>query len=232
MFKKIHHKEIDSTHKYALRELKNLQDGFFVITADYQTAGIGRRGSKWTAAPRSSILATFIFPIPKNCPAHNLAQLLALSNLDVLESFSFHPLFKWPNDLLLSGKKISGVMGEIQGNMAIVSCGININNNQETLLNIDQLTTSLFLESGELFDLEKLENLIIFNFFSYLSRFFKEGFSPFFFDFDSHLAFKGSQVLIEGHTGILKGIDPMGRLLIETDLGEKKFSNGTLKNLS
>jgi len=228
MFKKIHHKEIDSTHKYALRELSHLQEGFFVITADYQTAGIGRRGSSWSAGRKSSLLATFVFPIPKSCPTHNLAQLLALSNLHVLETLSFSPLFKWPNDLLLSNKKVSGVMGEVQNNMAIVSTGININTDLATLSQIDQPCTSLFLESGYLFDLQKVEEKIISHFTSYLSYFLKEGFSSFLADLDSHLAFKGKQISIEGHSGILKGIDSFGRLIVETNAGEKTFSSGTL----
>jgi BirA family biotin operon repressor/biotin-[acetyl-CoA-carboxylase] ligase len=229
MFRKIHHKEIDSTHKYALRELTNLKDKFFVITADFQTAGVGRRGTTWNAGRKSSILATFVFPVSEKCPVHNLAQLLALSNLHVLETFSFHPLFKWPNDILLSDKKVSGVMGEMREGMAIISTGININTDRVTLSSIDQPTTSLFLESGHLFDLEKVEEKIILNFSSYLSHFFKEGFTPFLSTFASHLAFKGRQVSIEGKKGILKGIDPIGRLIVETLDGDSTFASGNLK---
>ena len=112
MFKEIHFSQLPSTHKFALEHLKDYRDAFVFITADEQLQGIGRTGNPWISNGKN-LLGTFVFPKPDK-DLSNLAQLLSYSAIKILEKWALTPSFKWPNDILLSHKKVAGVMAEIK----------------------------------------------------------------------------------------------------------------------
>lgn len=229
LFTEIHHKEIDSTHKFALRELDSLIKEPCVITAECQTDGIGTKGRSWQSPLGKSISATFIFSANTKHPLQNIAQLLILSIISILKTLDFDPLFKWPNDLLLSEKKVGGAMASVEGKHVVVSCGLNVNMLENDFGKVDYTATSLLLEKGEEIDLEMLEQMIIQVFGIYLERFLNEGFTPFLEEFKNHLAYVGSIVTVDKTKGIVKGLDPLGRLILLVDGKETTLSSGTLR---
>lgn len=91
-FNLVHFDEIDSTQKWAHREFDSLpKDKLTVISADYQTAGVGKGDRKWQAAAGKSVLVTFVFHFPEQCDnaftaknAKNVTHILALSAIKVL----------------------------------------------------------------------------------------------------------------------------------------------------
>ena len=100
------------------------------IVADYQRAGTGRRGRSWVAPPGSALLFTTALPQP--IPAAHLwvvpfwiALVLkrALSELDVTVTL------QWPNDLLLGGRKVAGILciSRVTGDLAWAACGVGLN---------------------------------------------------------------------------------------------------------
>ncbi len=233
MFDKKHFYTIDSTHKWA----QNLDPASLIkplmVTADMQTASIGRRaGTSWHAPPKTSLIATFILPQFKSSESHNLAQLLTCSLATVLHTLSFFPLFKWPNDLLLSQKKLAGAMADIQNSTAIISCAMNINTSKEDLEKVDIPATSLKNETNRNFDIPSLADKLSLQFTSDLTRLQKEGFSSFSKEMNNYLAFKDQIVTIKDapiQNGIVKSVAPDGRLVIESHGKEHFLTKGSLQ---
>lgn len=89
-----------------------------VVVADHQTAGRGRAGRSWSSPPRSALLASFVLPMS---PLASLAAGVA-----VAEACGPGARLKWPNDVLLGGKKLAGILVEAQGEVAVVGVGINL----------------------------------------------------------------------------------------------------------
>lgn len=132
--------EVDSTNSYATYLLKNvnLTEGT-VIHTTYQTQGKGQRGSVWEAEPEQNLTVSIVLK-PSFLDIKNqffLYQVVALACYDtmaeILDTGQIDIKIKWPNDILVNGKKIAGILLEntIQNNQ-INSCvaGIGINVNQ------------------------------------------------------------------------------------------------------
>ncbi len=121
--------ELDSTNKY-LKENHKLYENGSVIIAQNQTAGKGRYERVWEGKKGSSIFASFLIKDIKN-PLDGIRSTFLFSlavgnflekhikNIRILQ-------YKWPNDILISGKKISGILSEFSGTSLIVGVGINI----------------------------------------------------------------------------------------------------------
>ena len=89
-----------------------------VVVADQQTAGRGRLGRRWEAPPGSALLASFVLPArPLASLAAGVAAALACGG---------EVRLKWPNDLLLDGRKLGGILVEQRGQRCVVGIGVNL----------------------------------------------------------------------------------------------------------
>jgi len=123
--------QIDSTNEEARRMAAAGETGPIWITAERQTAGRGRRGRPWTAPP-GNLSATLLLAPGK--PAAEIAQLsfvAALAAADMVVSCGPQAKVKWPNDILVDGQKIAGILLESssQGGAdpAWLAIGIGVN---------------------------------------------------------------------------------------------------------
>jgi len=114
-------------------------DGTLVIT-DYQTAGRGRLGRHWQAAPASSLLLSFIFrPAIASHQVQQLTMLCGLAVAGSVEAETGLPVgLKWPNDLEIGGAKVGGILTEVElsgvrVSYAVVGVGLNVNLDPEQL---------------------------------------------------------------------------------------------------
>ncbi len=203
-----------------------------MITADLQTDSVGRRpGTRWLSPPQTALLATFALPHYLTPHPENLAQILASSLMSVAQTFSIFPLFKWPNDLLLSSKKLAGTMADIEKEITVISCGMNINTSKEDLAKVDIPATSLAAETGRHFDIEAIADLLNRQFSHDLSLFEQKGFAPFCAPINKYLAYRDQLVTLEGPkrlSGIVKEVHSDGRLIFE--VGDKRhlIASGSL----
>ncbi len=128
-----------------------------IVLAEEQTAGRGRLGRAWISPPGSSILMSIIFrPTLLLTQAHRLTMITSLSIAEAIENLT--PLkvaIKWPNDILLAGKKAGGILTEIQASTdrilyAVVGVGINVNVkvSESLLSHLAPYATSLSDELG------------------------------------------------------------------------------------
>ena len=134
----------DSTQKYAKEHAATFsKDGMTCVYTDFQECGYGRKGDKWHAEKGSSVLATFVFAWDGSDPKP-LSLLGPESVQAVLQRLGINAELKWPNDVLASGKKISGTLVDVMDGFAFVGIGVNVT--QTSLEIVDQPATSVALE--------------------------------------------------------------------------------------
>ncbi len=97
-----------------------------IICAAAQYAGRGRYRRKWVSH-HGNLYASFIFRSPERDP--RLSYTVAVAIVDTLASYGINATIKWPNDILLDGKKVAGVLIEYAGRFVIVGIGINVHSN-------------------------------------------------------------------------------------------------------
>ncbi len=122
-----------------------------VVAADEQTAGRGRLGRSWLAAPGTSLL--FSINLEPTVPTHRLPELSVVAGLACAEAIrevtGLMPEIKLPNDLLVDGRKLAGILAEARDERVVLGIGINANSSRENLPDaVDNAPTSLLAELG------------------------------------------------------------------------------------
>lgn len=119
---------VDSTNLEMARRLGDSPAEFFAIAAAEQTAGLGRLGRSWVSEPETSLSLSLLLK-PKSIRQAGFATLLAANSvhraLTGLTSSSDIGI-KWPNDILLSGKKLSGILANLQNGYVVLGIGVNL----------------------------------------------------------------------------------------------------------
>ncbi len=118
--------EVDSTNAVAAARLPSCGDGA-VVVADYQTAGRGRLGRRWLAAPGSSLL--FTVALERCEPRWAIPMSAGLALADALRLSGVEARLKWPNDVLIENRKCAGVLidGRMIGSAQWLLLGIGLN---------------------------------------------------------------------------------------------------------
>ncbi len=166
-----------------------------------------------------------------------MPQILALSCLDILEKENIFLSIKWPNDLLLKGKKCGGILCEAlpldQDFFVILGIGLNINMPKQYLETISSLATSLLHETQKVFDIEKIKKSLLHRFLNDLTLFTEKGFSPFYPRFSKalcHISHTPIQLKI-GNTctkGLFHSINQDGSLNLESEGEIIKYVSGEI----
>ncbi len=126
-YKLISFDKIPSTQTYALNMVATGQArDHTAIMAEAQSAGRGRYRRTWVSH-HGNLYVSFIYNCEERDP--KLSYVVAVAIAETLISFGVRPTIKWPNDILVDGKKICGVLIEYAGDFVIVGIGININSN-------------------------------------------------------------------------------------------------------
>jgi BirA family biotin operon repressor/biotin-[acetyl-CoA-carboxylase] ligase len=119
--------EVDSTNKELLRRLDSETPEFFAVTADNQTAGLGRLGRNWVTEAGKSLAVSILLRPTSRSQTDWITIMAGLALSSALEKHGLVVSLKWPNDLLVDGKKLSGILAEmVDLNTVILGIGINI----------------------------------------------------------------------------------------------------------
>src|SRR5688500_9752782 len=115
--------ELDSTNRLAAALARAGAPDGVVVGADHQTAGRGRRGRTWDSRPGASLLVSVVLR-----PAPALVTLAAgVAAAEACEAVAGVAVeLKWPNDLLVDGAKLGGILSELVGHAAVVGLGLNL----------------------------------------------------------------------------------------------------------
>src|SRR5215470_4009894 len=150
-----HFLRVDSTNKVAMQLGYTGEPEGTIVLAEEQTAGVGRAGRKWHSERGTGIYVTLLLR-PKISPmlAPLLTMMAGLSAHAAIQARTGLALdLKWPNDLMLNGKKLGGILTEMYADTTMVRfviVGIGINVNQEKFPGeLSTIATSLCAESGK-----------------------------------------------------------------------------------
>ena len=126
-----------------------------VAVAEEQTAGRGRLGRTWHAPARSSVLVSVnLRPTVETARLPELSVVAGLAAADAIaEQTGVHPEMRFPNDLLIGGRKVAGILAEARDERVVLGIGIHTNIAEDDLpTDVDTPATSLLLEAGERVD--------------------------------------------------------------------------------
>lgn len=228
---------IDSTNAEALRAIERGQAAPFLVLAERQTAGRGRRGRKWVSPFAENVYYSLVLRIEGGMrQLEGLSLVVGLAVMQALRELGVSAAgLKWPNDVLVGQKKIAGILLELVGDPADVChvvLGVGINVNMQMTDEVDQQWTSMRLEAGKVFDRNQIVAVLSEKLQRYLHRHQVEGFSAIQSEWEQNHLWQGRAVsLIAGVNqidGEVLGIDKQGALRLKVDGVEKSFSGGEL----
>lgn len=172
---------VDSTNLWARKNLSELKN-FDVISADIQSNGHGQFERKWFSSSNNggNIYLSIILKPDNTEHLNELTRYTSLIVSNVLKKYDLSPDFKFPNDVLIKGKKISGILAEsvfVGSNFkgVIVGVGINLNLDEIELKNIDIEATSVYAETGLMINKDKFLTEFLNEFFDNYDEFIKNG---------------------------------------------------------
>lgn len=144
---------------------KGANEGTTVL-AHYQKKGMGRGGKKWFSPPGGIWLTLILRPSFSLEHSNIINAIFTTSCAEVLHSFNISPVIKWPNDILINGRKICGILAQTKSgnNMEYVLVGIGINLNTEIKDFPDELkntATSLRQETGKKIKYDKFLAMLL-----------------------------------------------------------------------
>ncbi len=228
---------LDSTNAEALRSIERGMAAPFLVLAERQTAGRGRRGRKWVSPFAENLYYSLVLRIDGGMrQLEGLSLVVGLAVMETLRDLGIAGAgLKWPNDVLVGEKKIAGILLELVGDPADVChvvLGVGINVNMQEADEVDQQWTSMYLEAGRAFDRNLLVARLGGVLQEHLNRHQSSGFAVLQAQWEQGHLWQGRAVsLIAGVNridGVVMGIDGQGALRLKVDGVEKVFSGGEL----
>ena len=228
---------IDSTNAEVLRRLSAGAAAPFAILAERQTAGRGRRGRQWESPFGANLYYTLGITVRGGAKElEGLSLVVGLGVARAIRSLGVADVgLKWPNDVLVDGRKIAGILLELTGDPAdicSVAIGVGINVNMRKAEAIDQPWTSLRESLGKLVDRNALLAALESELARVLSRHREQGFSASLEEWESLHLWQGKQVTLStaanNIVGRALGIDERGALRLLVDGQEQRYSGGEL----
>ena len=217
-------RKTDSTNLWIKRLAKEGAPEGTLALAEFQSAGRGRLGRSWEVPEGTSVMMSILLR-PKFEPqyAPTLTLVMGMAVAKAVKNLGFDVSIKWPNDVVVSHKKICGILTEMgvrdgKIDYAVIGVGINVNIREFPEEMADK-ATSLYLESGKEFDRSQIPGLVMEAFEEYYEKFaaacdlsgLKE-------EYESILANYNQPVRVlakEPYEGVARGITDGGELLVE-----------------
>lgn len=220
--------EIDSTNARARLLAEEAAAEGTVIIADRQSAGKGRLGRRWESPSAVNLYCSIL--LRPQIPVQQAPQLTFLSAVAVVETlnqlYQLPAKVKWPNDVLVGGKKIAGLLNEMnaeteQIHFVILGVGVNLNMTAEQFpQELNYPATSVLLATGEKVDRVEFIRAFLQRIDSYYAEFLENGFAPIRRRWEAHCDLMNVRVQIDqGLQGTVVGLDTDGALRLQLDNG-------------
>jgi BirA family biotin operon repressor/biotin-[acetyl-CoA-carboxylase] ligase len=235
--------EIASTSTELLRRMQRKDIHASVLAAEWQTAGRGRRGRKWTAVAGGSL--TFSLGWRFEQGAGFLAGLSLAVGVAVIRALEAEGLpgveLKWPNDLIHRHLKVGGILVELNGDAlgpstVVVGVGLNVRLPTAAKRDIDQPVSDLTAVAGRgaaPIDRNRLLARLVAELASAFAAYADAGFQPFAAEWQRRHAYQGKPVrllLPDGASvkGTVAGVDSMGALVLADGPRRARFLSGEI----
>lgn len=212
----------DSTNAVLLARAEAGAPGGSVVIAETQTAGRGRRGRQWLSAPGDSLTFSLLWRFAPGTSPSGLSLAAGLALATALEKVGFgNTALKWPNDLLLDGKKLAGILVELlpgASHAAVIGIGLNLRLPES--MPADLRATSAALDGDR--DPNVLLAEILIRLRSDFEIFAGEGFGGLRAAWTKRHAYEGRPVTLLSDFapplhGLCRGVDEDGALRLEVD---------------
>lgn len=233
------HRQIDSTNRYLLDLARQGARTGSVCLAERQTAGRGRRGRSWVSPCGGNIYLSVLWRFAQGYPA--IAGLSLAMGVAVIRALRQQKIdgvaLKWPNDIYCAGKKLGGLLIETSGEAdgpcaAVVGLGLNVRMPDGDAEDIDQAWTDLGKLTGQTaWDSNRLVAGLLDRILPILADFEERGLNAYLDEWRRYDCLKNRHAALwlgaERLTGIVRGIDDNGLLLLEQPDGQlKAFASG------
>ena len=230
--------EVTSTNTYLMQQ-KGIAHAT-CVAAHIQTHGKGRRGRTWVSQLGASLTFSLLWRFQCGAAAlSGLSLAVGVALIRALNSLGVHQAqLKWPNDVLVNGHKLAGILIELQGDLegpsaAVIGVGVNLNLPKNVLDNIDQPAIDLSNVSAKPINQSELLGVILKYLADVLSDFETHGFIGLRDEWLRYHAYENKPVrmLLPNGTeinGTVKSVADDGILLVETALGLQRFSAGEI----
>jgi BirA family biotin operon repressor/biotin-[acetyl-CoA-carboxylase] ligase len=207
-----------------------------VVVAETQSRGKGRLGRKWITKPGGLWMSVVLKPAIDPMHASSITLLAAVSVTKALRGAGLEAVIKWPNDVLVNGKKICGILTEMSAetdvvNFIVLGIGVNVNNDVPL-----ETATTMRSELGRDADRLKFMQSLLETLEEDYFTFKKEGFTPILWSWRRYSDTLGRLVEVtyqdEVVTGLAQDVDEDGSLLVKTPDGSiRKIVSGDCKHL-
>lgn len=236
----LHYFQAGSTNDIAMRLAEAGEAHGTVVIAERQTAGRGRAGRSWVSEKSAGIYCSVVLrpPIsPMHAPALTLVAGLA-AHRAISEESGILADIRWPNDVMLDGKKVCGILTEMQAELsrvhfAVVGIGINVNNSKMPA-ELSGIATSLRMETGRIHSRLRLLVSLLRQLDRDYNQFIAAGAAPILCRFaESSSYVQGKRVRItnesESYIGTTAGLEPSGILRVQREDGRvESILSGTV----
>lgn len=172
-----HFEVIDSTNSYARASASELWSEaagaeLVVVRADEQTSGRGQRGNVWLSAAGDNLLVSIMVrpAMLKVVSQFALSQAIALAVRRAMGNFGIDVVLKWPNDIYVGGRKLAGILVELDCCGSLVEqavLGVGLNVNQSVFAPMDKVPVSMKMLQGTAFDIDKVFSQLLDSFMHY-----------------------------------------------------------------
>jgi BirA family biotin operon repressor/biotin-[acetyl-CoA-carboxylase] ligase len=229
----IHHEEsIDSTQKIAHRLAYEGSPEGTVVIAEEQLSGRGRMDRRWHSPKSTGVWMSVI--LRPNIPPPKAPQLTLITAVAVVQAIEeltgLTPQIKWPNDILMNGKKVTGILTELQADAdriisIIIGIGINVNQQLDDYPDeLKNIATSLSIEKGEKLSRADLIKILLGKLENLYKLYLDKGFYPIKLLWESYAVSIGKNLTARTITGSIYGkalgITDDGVLMIEDSNGK------------
>lgn len=232
------HTQLDSTNAELLRVPRICGEGAIVCAAEQQTAGRGRRGRPWVSPFARNLYFSMAWEFAEGAAAlGGLSLAVGVCIAEALQRCELPaPALKWPNDLLYNGRKCAGVLIEVSGDAAgpcraVVGVGLNVRMPASSAQQIDQPWTDLCSVAGRApVSRNAVLAALLDGLLPLLQGYAQEGFAPWRSRWCALDAHAGLPVVVtqanERISGLGRGVDQRGALLLETTTGVQSVYSG------
>jgi BirA family transcriptional regulator, biotin operon repressor / biotin---[acetyl-CoA-carboxylase] ligase len=224
--------ELDSTNNFARRLAEQATPAGTIVIAERQTQGRGRAGRSWISPPYVNLYLSIVLrPELPPAEAPQITLMAAVALADTVASFMPLPaLIKWPNDILVNGKKLAGILTEASStseriDFVILGIGINLNFPKELMPQaIRQHATSLLIATQNNIRREVFLRRLIQDLDRCYGILEETGFGAIMPRWEARFGLRDRRVRVDRIDGAIfgraRGIDRDGALIVETDNGK------------
>jgi BirA family biotin operon repressor/biotin-[acetyl-CoA-carboxylase] ligase len=224
------HPSLDSTNRLLMElALEGEGEGSLAL-AEEQSQGRGRWGRAWESPPGKSLLLSLLLRPPSALQRSQLTAVMGVAAQRVISRYAPTARIKWPNDLWVEGRKLSGLLLEASADAVIVGLGLNVNQDAGDF-SVELQAASLKQCCGREISRESLLADLLFEMENLYLQWKAEGFDKIRRAWDEKACFIGEMVQAGARRGRALGLDSEGGLLIENEEGIQSLRSGEVSSL-